>query len=234
MEDVCNGKVDNSREPLRWAMHGGPGTGKTHVIKLIKHELFEKVLGWKTTVELQIAAMQAVVADLLEGYTIHHTFKLPVFGKSFSTRPAQHGSKTDLDIAKAVLQCRWLIIDEISMVSAKLLAEVDTKLRSLARDVDPYARDSKNILRPFAGVNVLFSWDFWQLPPPNGGFLGDIPSEYIQASRKFVPAPTIAHGQSLIWSGEKQELPALQNCKRVNVQKTPGSKAFKTNSDEVL
>ena len=23
-------------EPLRWSMHGGPGTGKTHVIKLLK------------------------------------------------------------------------------------------------------------------------------------------------------------------------------------------------------
>ena len=24
-------------EPLRWLVHGGPGTGKSHVIKLIKH-----------------------------------------------------------------------------------------------------------------------------------------------------------------------------------------------------
>ena len=38
-------------EPLRWSMHGGPGTGKTHVIKIIKEELFEKVLKWNIGVK---------------------------------------------------------------------------------------------------------------------------------------------------------------------------------------
>ena len=36
MIDLETGYVDSSHEPLRWAMHGGPGTGKTHVIKIIK------------------------------------------------------------------------------------------------------------------------------------------------------------------------------------------------------
>ena len=217
IEDILTGKVDNNREPLRWAMHGGPGTGKTHVIKIIKEELFENVLNWNTSVDFQIVAMQAVMADLLEGDTIHHAFNIPVFGKNFSTRPVQRGSKKDMELAKAVLQYRWLIIDEISMVSAKLLADVDMKLRSLARDVDPYAKDNKSVTRPFAGVNLLCSGDFWQLPPPDGGFLGDIPSEYIQASRKFTPAPNVAHGQSLVWSGPKtgiQGVTELQTCER--------------------
>ena len=29
--------------PFRWSMHGGPGTGKSRVIKIIKTELFEQV-----------------------------------------------------------------------------------------------------------------------------------------------------------------------------------------------
>ena len=33
-------------------------------------------------------------------------------------------------------QCRWLIIDEISMISAQLLAEIDKKLRRVVRDVE--------------------------------------------------------------------------------------------------
>ena len=116
-----------------------------------------------------------------------------------------------------MLQYRWIIVDEISMVSAKLLADIDTKLRSLARDVDPYARDAKNQMRPFAGVNLLCSGDFWQLPPPEGGFLGDIPCEYIKASRKVMPAPNVAHGQSLVWSGPKtgiQGVTELETCER--------------------
>ena len=28
--------------PLRWSLHGGPGTGKYHVITIIKTEVFEK------------------------------------------------------------------------------------------------------------------------------------------------------------------------------------------------
>ena len=83
MEDIITGTIDNSREPLRWAMHGGPGTGKTHVVKIIKEELFEKVLKWNTNVEFQIVAMQAVMADLLEGDTIHHAFTIPVYGRHF-------------------------------------------------------------------------------------------------------------------------------------------------------
>ena len=30
-------------EPLRWLLHGGPGTGKSHVINIIKERLFKKV-----------------------------------------------------------------------------------------------------------------------------------------------------------------------------------------------
>ena len=33
-------------EPLRWSMHGGPGAGETHVIKIIKEQLFETLLPW--------------------------------------------------------------------------------------------------------------------------------------------------------------------------------------------
>ena len=45
-------------------MHGGPGVGKSHVLKLLR-ELFEEVLGWNMGLEYQMAALQAVMADLL-------------------------------------------------------------------------------------------------------------------------------------------------------------------------
>jgi DNA replication protein DnaC len=32
---------DDDFQPLRWSLHGGPGTGKSHIIKIIKTELFE-------------------------------------------------------------------------------------------------------------------------------------------------------------------------------------------------
>ena len=57
-------------EPLRWVIHGGPGTGKSHVVsKIIKEELFDQVLHWKQGLDYQIVALQAVMADLLQGET---------------------------------------------------------------------------------------------------------------------------------------------------------------------
>ena len=58
------------------------------------------------------------------------------------------------------------------------------------------------------------SGDFWQLDPPDGGFLGGIPTEYIQAARKFHPSPSIAHGQSLLWSGPQY---GLQGVTELNI-----------------
>ena len=114
---------------------------------------------------------------------------------------------------------RWLIIDEINMVSARLLADIDYQLRNYYRHNSEFAFDKKKRLRPFAGVNILFSGDFWQLPSPEGGFLGDLPFEYIQNSRQYHPSPSIAHGQSLMWSGPEtgvQGVTELEKCERTD------------------
>ena len=89
------------------------------------------------------------------------------------------------------------------MVSAKLLAEMDVKLRSAVRQLGTAKRDDLGVDRPFGGLNVLFCGDFWQLDPPDGGFLASIPTEFIRAGRKYAPAPTIAHGQALFWGGSE-------------------------------
>ena len=69
-------------QPLRWSLHGGPGTGKSHVIKMIKTELFLKLLQSKIAEDFHIVALQAVMADLLGGDTIHHALNLPVVGET--------------------------------------------------------------------------------------------------------------------------------------------------------
>eukprot|EP00959_Pyramimonas_sp_CCMP1952_P338564 7090204-Pyramimonas_sp.AAC.1 len=40
------GEDADMEEPLRWCMHGGPGTGKSHVLSVIRQELFEGLLKW--------------------------------------------------------------------------------------------------------------------------------------------------------------------------------------------
>ena len=68
--------------------------------------------------------------------------------------------------------------------------------------------------RPFGGLNVVC----WQLPPPDVGLLGDIPVECIRNARKYSPAPSIAHGQNLLWSNDEetgvQGVTELTECER--------------------
>ena len=205
---------DDFGEPLRWCVHGGPGTGKSkHVIVFIK-ELFEKVLHWDMGVHFQLVALQAVMADLLGGDTIHHALGIPVYKRGETNDDAV---QKQLQVAKRVLQWRWLIIDEISMVSAKLLAEVDVKLRKVVRDICVGKTTSRGRDRPFGGLNVVICGDFWQLDPPDGGFLANVPVEYIQRARKYQPAPTVSHGQALLWSGPAfgfQGVTELVECER--------------------
>ena len=90
------------------------------------------------------------------------------------------GSKL-LDLAAKALRWRWLIIDEISMVSAELLARLELRCRELVRDLaqSKYAKDQA-YARPFGGLNVILAGDMWHLPPPRGTFLGDVPWEWLK------------------------------------------------------
>ena len=132
------GHIPQPIDPLRWVVHGGPGTGKTHVIKtIIKEELFDKVLKWQQGLDYQVVALQAVMADLLKGDTIHLACGIPVRKKGVDGEMVlqQH------DVAEKFLYWRWLLIDEFGMVGADLLAEVDMKLRDLIVDVNPHKRN---------------------------------------------------------------------------------------------
>ncbi|MCV6602059.1 MAG: hypothetical protein OIF54_10965, partial [Cohaesibacter sp.] len=46
-------------DPLRWVLHGGPGTGKSYTLNLIRKGLFEETLGWQQGVEYQVVTFQA-------------------------------------------------------------------------------------------------------------------------------------------------------------------------------
>ena len=108
-------------------------------------------------VQFSVVALQAVMAALLEGDTIHHALGIPCFGRKGQR---EQGDRS-MEIAKRVLQLRWLIIDEISMVSAKLFAEIDVKLRGLVRQIGTQKHAPDATTRPFGGLNVLCCGDFW-------------------------------------------------------------------------
>ena len=206
--------ADAGDEPMRWAVHGGPGTGKSHVLRVLRTELFENLLGWRHGIEFKILTLQAVMAEQVDGDTIHHGVGL-------------HGRHADAEISLARLlalraeatRWRWLLLDEISMDSAELLARLELRCRELVRDasVSKYAKASSQA-RPFGGLNVIFMGDWWQLEPPKGTFLANLPLQWL-SSGTTKKRPHAAHGQALLWEKGSEGVHGvteLHQCERTH------------------
>ena len=129
------------------------------LLKSLRRNCLRFVLQYKIPEHFHIVVLQTVMADLLGGDTIHHALNLPVFGRTMATN--YDDSRKQQEVAKQLLQWRWLIIDEIRMVSARLLAKIDCKLRALARASSPFTKHKHGMQRPFGGLNALFSGDVW-------------------------------------------------------------------------
>ena len=206
-----SGNAAEASEPFRWVLHGGPGTGKSYTLRLLRENLFEKTLGWQHGVHFQIVSFQAVMAELLNGDTIHHALGLDWNGDSSSSL------LRSWERVRRTLQWRWLILDEFSMVSAELLAQLELRCREMIRDlgVSKYSRNAGEA-RPFGGLNIILAGDLYQLPPPKGTFLGDIPWDLV-AGRKASKRATGHHGQALLWGGGvagMQGVTELVRCER--------------------
>ena len=196
-------------KPLRWVLHGGPGTGKSHTLKMLRRELFEETLGWTHGVHFQVVSFQAVMAELLDGDTIHHALGLDWAGDR-----NQNMLRT-LRRTQETLQWRWLILDEFSMVSAELLAQLEQRCREIMRDLSLAKFAADGSVEPFGGLNVILSGDLYQLPPPKGTFLGDVPWDL--SGKKTAKQATALHGQTLLWGGPAvgvQGLTELHRCMR--------------------
>eukprot|EP00971_Amphidinium_carterae_P129433 2563678-Amphidinium_carterae.1 len=180
----------NPQEPLVLLPHGPPGTGKSHALRILR-DLFNNILGYTQGIEYEITAFQAVNAADIGGKTIHHAFGLNVSkytGDEVVSR----------ETAKRLAHLRWLIIDEISMVNARLFAQLEQRLRAVIPSANAWKHDENGDVRPFAGVNVLLLGDFHQLPPPDGGFLADIPNS-LRGQAGKTPDPLADYGRELMW-----------------------------------
>ena len=134
------------------------------------------------------------------GDAIHHVCGLKPWGaddKEQGGWPTQNQQ----DVAKRVAQWRWLIIDEISMVSANLLSMVEEKIRNAVVANGSYKHDSQGEVRPFGGLNVLYVGDFYQLPPPDGVALVSIPVWLLDCAQKKDVSGRANSGLELMWGG---------------------------------
>lgn len=192
---------EHMSDPLMHLMHGRPGVGKSHVLLEIR-QFFEQIMKWTIGVEFNIVALQAVMATALGGETLHHVAGINPF-ISTEGKTSSEKNQSSENLAKRHMASRWIIIDEISMVSAKLLADVDMKLRdAVAQTAHSYKVDRKGLTRSFGGMNVFFCGDFCQLDPPDGVSLASVPRDLLWLNRKVPPAGDTLHGQQLFWGDE--------------------------------
>lgn len=199
----------NGNEPMRYLLHGPPGTGKSHVVKLVR-ELFD-IVGYKKGIDWVFMAYQVTNAADLDGDTIHHAIGLKIFG-------AHLDNTVNPAIAKRMAYWRWVIIDEISLVPVNVLAQVDQQLRRVKPSADPYKHlPGSTDARPFGGCNLLLLGDFKQLPPPQGGYLADMPHRLsVGPSDSTKPPDAMADaGKRLMWEEIKGvvELTERERCK---------------------
>jgi len=100
-----------------------------------------------------VVALQAISAEALDGKTIHHALGLRPYQSRGKEKNEAGPSE---EAAKLVSQWKWLIIDEISMISVQFLAELDHHLRSIMSQVRRMKSDDLGFDRPFGGLHALF------------------------------------------------------------------------------
>ena len=129
-------KLERTRENL--FVTGRAGTGKSTLLQLFRNTTHKKVV---------VLAPTGVAALNVKGQTIHSFFGLP---PKLISRNDIHKRKNHRFFKKIDM----IIIDEISMVRADILDNIDYSLQ--------LNRDSS---LPFGGVQMVFFGDLFQLPP---------------------------------------------------------------------
>jgi DNA replication protein DnaC len=147
-DHILNTKHDDNQ--LLMHLSGMAGTGKTHVVKAVIN-LFHQL---NRSSEILISASTGIAAVLIGGYTIHSLTFLPkAFQKRLETEELQ----------ELWANVRYLVIDEISMIPAELLADISHRLCIAKFGADSSEKECK----PFGGLNVIFTGELGQLKPVN-------------------------------------------------------------------
>jgi ATP-dependent exoDNAse (exonuclease V) alpha subunit len=126
---------------------GAAGTGKTYLLNQFIDYLKKEKKEFVITAPTGISA-----SHLQNGVTIHSFFCLGI--RKFISNAFLVKLKNKKDCLTKIRKIKVLIIDEISMVSPRLFEMIDTVLQ--------FVRSES---KPFGGVKVVLSGDFFQLPP---------------------------------------------------------------------
>lgn len=129
---------------------GAAGSGKTYLLTQYIQYLKEN------EVVVAVTASTGIAATHLGGRTVHSWCGMGIEDE-LSVEKISALKKRNY-LAKSVALTKVLIIDEISMLSAKQLDLINHICQAFKED-----------MRPFGGMQVVFCGDFFQLPPVGRG-----------------------------------------------------------------
>ena len=155
-------KLDDGKGPLRMLMTGPGGTGKTHAVRALQ----ELMKLHKSQHLIRFLGPTGTSAKQIGGMTIHKGLGLSIALKSNGRGNRKVGESNEDFTASMSVKNRtlvrdewrhvcWLFIDEVSLIGAQLLCQIDHALR--------FAKEKPDVW--FGGVNIIFAGDFYQYPP---------------------------------------------------------------------
>ena len=156
-DDLMYRKCINSNDPIHLFLTGGAGTGKTFTLQLIVQGLLRFYHGDLQSDPLKpkvlLMAFTGKAVFNIDGCTIHSALRIPI-NQSLSNM-----GKLSLELLNKLTddyeQIKLIVIDEISLVGARMLDAIDQRLRSIKHVQNKY----------FRGVDVIVCGNFYQAPP---------------------------------------------------------------------
>ena len=136
---------------------GSAGVGKSVLIKALYQTLLRHYFQVEPScnpeeIIILICAPTGKASHNVNGITLHSAFRLPVNECSAELIPLPSSIRNS--VYCKLQKLKFILIDEISMVGAKMLYNTDNRLRQIF-DID----------KPFGGVSVIAFGDFNQLNP---------------------------------------------------------------------
>ena len=162
----CSNKPDNTwpKAPLMF-VHGGAGTGKSHLIDVMSQKLektFRRSGDSPSHPYILKLAFTGNAAKLINGQTLHSVFHFRFDDKILSMSDKQRDK-----IRTSLQNLKVIIIDEISLVKSDMLYQLHFRLaREIMQRPD----------LPFGGVSVVLLGDLLQLKPVLGHFVFQSPN----------------------------------------------------------
>lgn len=129
---------------------GEPGSGKTHTINRYTEWLDGQGIRYAVTASTGIAATH------INGQTIHSWSKIGI-KTQISARQIETILSDEYAYSRLV-NTKVLIIDEVSMLDAQFIADLNALLCTARNTLEQ---------KPFGGIQLVLVGDFYQLPPVN-------------------------------------------------------------------